>query len=326
MEVHVTDTAAIAVRDLTKRYRGGTLANDNLSLEIKRGEIFGLLGPNGAGKTTLVLQILGLLAPTSGRITVEGVDVVAHPQQIKTFSGYMPQTRVAMRNLEVHRALSITGRLRGQPKDVARAQAEELIERLELGEHRNQYLDRLSGGLMRVAAFAMALMGQPRLVVLDEPTNELDPLRRRAVWETIRDLNRTRPVTCVLVTHNVLEAERVVERVAVVNGGRVAAVGTPGDLKARLGDEVRLEVVLKADVSQNGHLAAVESRLATLGRMVSLRPGSYAVFVRRQNVGAAVETMMASLEGMLDDFRLAPPSLEDVYIHLAGQKLIQEAV
>src|SRR5579884_2282042 len=104
----------INLRDVTKRYKGGTLANDRLSLQIEQGEVFGLLGPNGAGKTTLVLQMLGLLAPTSGSITVEGVDVIAHPRAVSLFSGYMPQTRIAMRNLEVERALIVTGRLRGQ--------------------------------------------------------------------------------------------------------------------------------------------------------------------------------------------------------------------
>jgi ABC-type multidrug transport system ATPase subunit len=315
---------AVEVRDLTKRYKDGTLANDCLSLRIESGEVFGLLGPNGAGKTTLVLQILGLLLPTSGSVRVEGIDVVAQPQAVKVFSGYMPQTRVAMRNLELHRALAITGRLRGQPEKAARAQTEGLLSRLELQEHRNQYLDRLSGGLMRVAAFAMALMGEPRLIVLDEPTNELDPIRRRIVWETIRELNQQRQVTCLLVTHNVLEAERVVERVAVIDGGRAVALGTPGALKAQLGEEIRLEVVLKPEVSHNGHRAAVEGELNALGRTVTFRPGHYAVFVERKQVPGAVSAVMAGLESAIDDFRLAPPSLEDVYIHLAGQKLDQE--
>lgn len=315
---------AVDVRELTKRYRGGALANDCLSLQVQHGEVFGLLGPNGAGKTTLVLQILGLLLPTAGSVQVEGIDVVAEPQAVKHLSGYMPQTRVAMRNLELHRALTITGRLRGQPEAAARSQTEELLSRLELREHRNQYLDRLSGGLMRVAAFAMALMGQPRLVVLDEPTNELDPVRRRVVWETIREINQEREVTCLLVTHNVLEAERVVERVAVVDEGRVVAMGTPGELKARLGEEIRLEVVLKPEVSQNGHRAAVEGELNALGRTITFRPGHYAVFVDRSRVPGAVGAVMAGLESFIDDFRLAPPSLEDVYIHLAGQKIDRE--
>ena len=116
-------TIAIDVRDLTKRYKGNILANDQLSLCVQRGEIFGLLGPNGAGKTTLVLQILGLLAPTSGRIVVEGEDVVAYPERIKALAGFMPQTRIAMRNLEVQRALQITGQLRGQSRDAARRRA-----------------------------------------------------------------------------------------------------------------------------------------------------------------------------------------------------------
>ncbi len=315
---------AVDVRDLTKRFKSGkseTLANDALSLQIKRGEVFGLLGPNGAGKTTLVLQVLGLLTPTSGSITVEGVDVVAHPEQVKTLAGYMPQTRLAMHNIEVERALYITGRLRGLADGVARKQAEELIEHLELGEHRRKFVSRLSGGLTRVAAFALALMGKPRLVVFDEPTNELDPVRRRVVWDTIRDLNRRRDVTCIVVTHNVLEAERVVERVAMVDHGRVVALGTPGELKARLGEEVRLEVVLKPEVAQHGRLEPARERLATLGTVVDLRPGHYAVFIHRHGVGGAVDALLRDMEGMLDDFRLAPPSLEDVYIHLAGQKL-----
>jgi ABC-type multidrug transport system ATPase subunit len=311
-------TEAIDVRNLTKRYKDGTLANDELSLRIHRGEIFGLLGPNGAGKTTLVLQLLGLLAPTSGTIVVEGIDVVGHPERVKELAGYMPQTRVAMRNVEVERALYITGRLRGQSDKAASVQVAGFVERLDLGEHRRQYLDRLSGGLMRVAAFAMAMMGKPRLIVLDEPTNELDPIRRRIVWDVIRDLSRSGDVTCLLVTHNVLEAERAVDRVAMIDRGKVAALGTPGELKVRLGDDIRLEVVLRSD-SDNSECAA--ARLAQLGRSITLRPGHHAIFVRRETVGRAVDILLTELADDVDDFRLAPPSLEDVYIDLAGQKI-----
>jgi ABC-type multidrug transport system ATPase subunit len=313
--------AALDVRELTKRYPGGTLANDALSLRVERGEVFGLLGPNGAGKTTLVLQVLGLLKPTSGAIEVEGIDVLAHPERVKRVSGYMPQARVAMRGLEVWRALHVTGRLRGLDDAAARGQAAALIGRLGLDEHRNTFLDRLSGGLTRVAAFAMALIGRPRLVVLDEPTNELDPLRRRAVWDALRELGRAGDTTCLLVTHNVLEAEGAVDRVAIVDRGRVVALGTPGELKARLGDEVRLEVVLKTDVAQNGQRADAEARLDALGRRLDLAPGRYAVFVPRPAVGGAVDVLLGDLGPRLDDFRVAPPSLEDVYIHHAGRTL-----
>ncbi len=205
------------------------IALTDIDFELDRGDFVVLLGPNGAGKTTLVLQILGLLAPTSGQVTVEGINAIRHPDLIKAFYGYMPQTRIAMRNIEVDRALYVTARLRRIPDRAAREQTERILDLLDLHEHRKTYLDRLSGGLMRVAALGMALMAEPTLIVLDEPTNELDPVRRRAVWEIIEDLNRARPVTCLLVTHNVLEAERVVERVAVIDRGRVVAVGTPGE-------------------------------------------------------------------------------------------------
>lgn len=317
---------SIDVQGLTKRYKGGKIANDNLTLQVQRGQIFGLLGPNGAGKTTLVLQLLGLLAPTWGEIILEGVDVVRHPDRVKTFSSLMPQTRVAMRNLEVWRALYITGRLRGQDAGQARRQTETLLDRLDLGKERDTYLDRLSGGMMRVASFAMALMGDPRVIVLDEPTNELDPVRRRVVWDMVADLNREQRVTCLLVTHNVLEAERVIERVAMIDGGRVVAVGTPGELKNRLSDEVRLEIVLKPEAVRSSHLTSAVSRLQCFGSVIALRPGQYAMFVPRERVGDAVNEILGGLEDTLDDFRLAPPSLEDVYIHLAGQKLESEEV
>lgn len=317
----MAEMGAIEARDLVKRYPDGTVANDGLSLRVERGEVFGLLGPNGAGKTTLVLQVLGLLAPTSGSVAVEGIDAAVHPERVKELAGYMPQTRVAMRHLEVWRALYVTGRLRGQDEAAARRQTDALVERLDLGEHRGKFLGRLSGGLTRVAAFAVALMGTPLLVVLDEPTNELDPVRRRAVWEIVRDLGRGGATTCLLVTHNVLEAEWAVGRVAIVDRGKVVALGTPGELKAGLGDEVRLEVVLKPAAAQNGQLERAEEHLGRLGRRLALRAGHYAVFVPRRGVGAAVDALMADLDGAVDDFRLAPPSLEDVYIHHTGRGL-----
>jgi len=314
---------AIDVRNLTKKYKNGKVANDHLSLQVDRGTIFGLLGPNGAGKTTLVLQILGLLAPTSGSIYVEGIDVISNPEKVKPLAGYMPQTRIAMRNLEVDRALYITGRLRGQSHEQARKQSEGLLEMLDLTEHRKQFIDRLSGGLLRVAAMGMALMGDPHLVVLDEPTNELDPVRRRMVWDVILGLQDyyKHPVTCLLVTHNVLEAERIVERVAIIDKGKVAAIGTPGELKSQLGDEVRLEVVIKPDVLTEEIALKVEETLHDFGRVIPFRQGQYAVFVPRVGVGSATDKILGALDGLVDDFRLSPPSLEDVYIHVTGSKI-----
>ncbi|MEP7288987.1 MAG: ABC transporter ATP-binding protein [Chloroflexota bacterium] len=308
---------SIKVEHLTRTFatKDGTInANNDLNFEVRRGEIFGLLGPNGAGKTTLISQLLGLLAPTSGKICVEGIDVVRHQDHVKQISGFLPQTGLPMRFVEVERALHFTGRLRGQPEAEARAQAKQLIDELGLAEHAQHYVNKLSGGMLRLTNFAMALMGNPRLLILDEPTNELDPHKRRIVWDMIAKLNREQGVTCILVTHNVLEAEQVIQRVAVMKGGRLVALGTPGALKQRSGGKVRLEFQFKDGESFK---PGAMDRLLALGTMDEPRPGQYRLFLPTKQVAAATELVVNQIGlGKLDDFRLAPPSLEDVYLGL----------
>src|SRR5262245_5488350 len=221
---------AIRVDHLTRTFPGKSrksgqiIANDDLTFTVRRGEIFGLLGPNGAGKTTLISQLLGLLRPTAGEIWVEGINVVQQPDVVKQHIGFLPQTGLAMRGVEVERALRYTGRLRGQTEADARAQSQELLHELDLRPYADRLVQKLSGGLMRLTHFAMALMGRPQVLVLDEPTNELDPQKRRLVWDVLARLNRNQGTTCVLVTHNVLEAEKVLQRVAVLRHGRMIAL------------------------------------------------------------------------------------------------------
>ncbi len=310
------DPISIRVERLTHIYasKPPVVANDDVSFEVRRGEIFSLLGPNGAGKTTLVSQLLGLLEPTSGTITLEGIDVATNPQEIKRITGYLPQSGMPMRYVEVERALRYTGCLRGQSDRDAKQQARRLVEELELSDYAKRYAHNLSGGMLRLTNFAMSLMGQPQILVLDEPTNELDPHKRRLVWDVIARLNREQGVTCILVTHNVLEAERVIQRVAVMQNGRVVALGTPGELKARSGGRIRLEFRLK-----DGAVFAPNdlTSLAELGTLEQPRPDNYRLYIQAQQVAAATD-MMVNTIGLdcLDDFRLAPPSLEDVYLAL----------
>ncbi len=305
---------SIRVEHLTRTYTGKTslVANDDLTFEVRRGEIFGLLGPNGAGKTTLVHQLLGLTQPTSGSIWLEGIDVVKQPQQVKRITGFLPQTGLPMRYVEVERALHYTGRLRGQSEADAKSQSRQLIDELDIGDYAKRYVHKLSGGILRLTNFAMALMGSPQVVILDEPTNELDPQKRRIVWDMIGRLNTEQGVTCVLVTHNVLEAERVIQRVAVMKQGKFVAFGTPGELKLFSGGNVRLEFRLKAGES----LDKLEAeRLTALGTLDTSKPGDYTVYLAAHQVAPATEMLMTQI-GMvrLDDFRLSPPSLEDIYL------------
>ncbi len=333
------DLISVSINHISKRYgsnrkASGILANDNISLEIRQGEIFGLLGPNAAGKTTLVNQIMGLTAPTEGSILVEGLDVKQDSALVKTVTAYLPQRGLPFGSLEVRRALVYTGQLRGLSKADARSQATNLIEQLDLAEVADRLVNTLSAGMRRMVGFAATLMGRPRLLILDEPTNELDPARRRQVWEAVRAANLEHGITCLLVTHNLLEAETVLERLAVISWGRVIASGTPGELKQRFSSEAHLDLVLKPQIAAlipgpasggSDDIAAIvtglfrhsNSNVQVRVEGFNHQPLRLRIYFPPEEAGQVTVILLDKL-GMnyLDDFRLALPSLEDVYLQL----------
>ncbi|WP_432121835.1 ATP-binding cassette domain-containing protein [Streptomyces sp. S1] len=315
--------AAIHIHDVTREYTGrdgkSVRANDGVTLTVPRGQVLGLLGPNGAGKTTLVSQLLGLTLPTSGTLRVEGLDPARDPDAVKRITGFLPQAGLPMRRVEVRRALYFTGRLRGQSDRDARLQTREVIEEFGLGDRADRYVDRLSGGSMRLVNIGMALMGRPKVLVLDEPTNELDPRNRRVIWDAVARRNTEDGTTVLLVTHNVLEAESAVHRVAVMNAGRVVANGTPGELKRLVGDRTRLELLVR----DSAPLTEAETReLAAVGEVSATGDGGgYVIRTEAERVPVLIERLVSSV-GMarVEDFRLARPSLEDVYLALDGKE------
>ena len=295
---------AVAVSSLTT-HRGDACVTDGVTFEIGTGEVFGLLGPNGAGKTTLVRQLVGVLRPDSGTVTVHGQDVTGNSRAASRQLAYLAQTEPALHELPVGLAVESTGRLRGLKKGTAKQATEQLLEELGLAALRSRPLCRLSGGERRLAEVATALIGDRPLLVLDEPTAGLDVSARRRVWEAIR----SRTATVVLVTHNVLEAEQVLDRVAVVDSGRVIACDTPGRLKALVSDDVRLELVWRDEAPVH----PLRARATVDGRRWSLRlPAAEA------RAALADLTTGATL-ALLDDFTLATPTLEDVYEALGGR-------
>src|SRR5437879_2794987 len=175
------------VDHVTKVYRGGLKANDEITLSIDTGEAFGLLGPNGAGKTTLIAQIIGLAAPTSGTITIGGADVVANPHIAREACSYQPQSSVPIDGLTPLQAIELAGRIRGGDKAHMRARAHELVDALDLTEWQSKAAT-LSSGVSRLVAFCMAAVRPGRIVILDEPTNDVDPLRRKLLWQQVRAL------------------------------------------------------------------------------------------------------------------------------------------
>jgi ABC-type multidrug transport system ATPase subunit len=238
-------TPVYVVRDLVKTYKAGKVrANDGLTFEIAAGEVFGLLGPNGAGKTTLVGQLTGILRPDSGTLLLYGHDIMRDSRFATEAVAVLSQTPLPLHDLTVEEAIRVTGHLRGLSRADARAGARRLIERFNLGEQSAKRLGKLSGGQLRLASFATAMIGNRPVLVLDEPTNELDPANRRIIWDYLLGLKREQGRTIILVTHNVLEAERVIERVGIINHGRIMALGTTGELKARVDQRIHLELTL----------------------------------------------------------------------------------
>ncbi|MBV2153543.1 ABC transporter ATP-binding protein [Kitasatospora sp. SUK 42] len=312
----------VAVRDLVRTYRTGRggaaiaeiRANDGISLTVRQGEIFGLLGPNGAGKSTLVRQLTGLLRPDSGSVELLGHDIVRHPERAARLLGYLGQDSTALDDLTVVMAAETTGRLRGLTRAQARGRAAEVLTELGLEPIAQRPLAKLSGGQRRLACFAATLVGERPLLVLDEPTTGMDPVARRAVWSAVDRRRAEHGTTVLLVTHNVIEAETVLDRVAVVDEGRVIACDTPGGLKALVDGDVRLDLVWR-DEAPLGVPAVAElaERAERTGRRWTVRTTPE----QARELVAAVTTGPAF--AALDDFTLATPSLEDAYLKLGGR-------
>ncbi|MFJ5706800.1 ABC transporter ATP-binding protein [Streptomyces sp. NPDC093105] len=313
-----------AVRDLVKTYpatRGGrgapatpeVRATDGISLDVRGGEIFGLLGPNGAGKSTLVRQLTGLMRPDSGSVTLLGHDLVRHPERAARLLAYLGQESTALDELTVALAAETTGRLRGLSAAEARAERDAVLAELGLAELAGRPLKKLSGGQRRLACFATALVGHRPVLVLDEPTTGMDPVARRAVWAAVDRRRAEHGTTVLLVTHNVIEAETVLDRVAVLDRGRVIACDTPAGLKERVAGEVRVELLWRESAPLGlPEVAALRDRAQETGRrwVLRLAPDEARAAVAAVTGGAAFAA--------LDDFTLATPSLEDVYLALGG--------
>jgi ABC-2 type transport system ATP-binding protein len=311
-------TPVLQVDDVVKDYRSGVRANDGISLEVAAGEVFGLLGHNGAGKTTLLNQVVGIAKPTSGGIRIQGRDAVADPPMARRICSMQPQAQAPLAGVTPEESIELMARIRGASRYRARKRTSELIEALDIGGWARTKGERLSGGVQRLTAFAMAVAQPGKLVMLDEPTNDVDPVRRRLLWEEVRQLAGA-GCAVVLVTHNVLEAERAVDRLVILDEGRVVAHGTPTQLRGDHGGQLRMEVV--AVRAEDAH--AIAERAVT-GQV----PGTQAPLLAGRrvmvpiDVDAAAEALAWAQEeqraGTIDEFAFNPVSLEDIYIRLVG--------
>lgn len=240
------DITALKIDKLRKTYSNGLLALDGVSLEVGAGRFFGLLGPNGAGKTTLINSIVGLARPESGSVKVFGRDAFKEFREVRRMIGVSPQEINLDKFLTVEEVLLYHAGYYGVPKNKARERTEELLERFALTGRRKQRVNTLSGGMKRRMLFARALMHNPRILFLDEPTAGVDVELRYKLWDYIRELNRG-GLTILLTTHYLEEAEELCEEIALINEGKIVAQDTSTSLKERFGatniEEVYLKVV-----------------------------------------------------------------------------------
>jgi ABC-2 type transport system ATP-binding protein len=306
----------LEIDNLVKQYKNGPRANDSISLAIDQGEVFGLLGPNGAGKTTLVNQIIGLKAPTSGSIIIDGINVVTNPGYARKNCSFQAQTQVPIAGLTAMQAIELVGQIRGGEKALVHKRAIQLIESLEIGEWIDKMGANLSGGVRRIVAFCMAAVVPGRIVILDEPTNDIDPIRRRLLWKEVNSLAETGSAV-LLVTHNVLEAERAVGRLAIIDNGRVVGIGTAADIKGHDRNEMRLELVLEPLAQVSDYPDYISYSVTSSRRMIAK--------VQEKDITMAINWAQSLKEkGIAEEFFLGPTTLEDTYVRMVGRLDILE--
>src|SRR5438270_4936974 len=235
---------AIECRDLRKTYDGKVEAVRGLNLEIQAGECFGLLGPNGAGKTTTIEILEGLLEPTSGQVTILGQTWKSHPRELREWMGISLQETRLSEKLTVRETVELFASFYRQPKSAA-----EVLGELELAEKSDAWVGKLSGGQRQRLAVATALVANPRILFLDEPTTGLDPQSRRQLWEIIREF-QGHGGTVLLTTHYMDEAERLCDRLAIIDYGQIIAAGTPAELINRLGGQHVVEFAVSGNAHQ----------------------------------------------------------------------------
>lgn len=224
----------IRVENLTKQFNGFT-AVDHVNFEVKKAEIFGFLGPNGAGKSTTIKILITLLVPTGGTAMIDGHDITSHAPEVRNTIGYVPQMISVDGTLTAYENLMLMARLYDIPRAERKERVREMLSFLELEQHTNSLVRTFSGGMIRKMEVGQAMLHHPKVLLLDEPTTGLDPVARQSVWEHLFELRDRFDTTIFFSTHNMEEADEVSDRVAVMNRGKIEAIGRVEELKAKTG-------------------------------------------------------------------------------------------
>jgi ABC-2 type transport system ATP-binding protein len=305
--------AIIRVEGLHKRYgSSGPEAVAGIDFEVRRGEIFGLLGPNGAGKTTTIGTITTRVRPTAGRVTVDGIDVTADPVAVKLRIAVVPQMSNLDRSLTALENLTFHAAYFGAGRRERRERAHELLDMLGLGGREDDRVNDYSGGMAQRLMIARALMHEPHVLILDEPTTGLDPQSRLFLWDKMIEL-RDRGTTLMLTTHDMAEADRLCHRIAIVDHGKVIALDTPRGLRRLLPAENGIELIVEGTPS-----GAAFERVAERAEVLAGADGRSTV--RLYGEVQTAEALAAAGATMVE-MRRIEGTLEDVFVHLTGREL-----
>jgi len=312
--------AAIAARGLVKTYPKGTRALDGLTFSVRRGAVFGLLGPNGAGKSTAIKILTTLSRPDSGSATVAGIDVLANPQAVRRAIGCVAQRSSVDMPSTGRENLTLQGQLYDLTGHELKSRVSELLERFHLTEAADRVAKTFSGGMQRKLDIAMGLIHHPKVLFLDEPTTGLDPEARADMWNEIARLSQE-GLTILLTTHYLEEADRLAERLAIIDRGRVVVEGTPEELKAELkGDSVSIDLFETADEP------TVRRAADRTGQVNQVVVDGKAVHARVNHGASALPALLGALESegvKAASVRLSRPSLDDVYLRYTGRTFEQ---
>jgi ABC-2 type transport system ATP-binding protein len=309
---------AIEARGLERTFEGGVRAVAGVDLEVAEGEIYAFLGPNGAGKTTTVRILTTLLRPTAGSARVAGFDVVAEPGDVRKAIGVALQEAALDPLMTGRELIRLQATLHGIPREEGQRKAAALLQRVGLTEAADRQVGTYSGGMRRRLDLASALVHEPRVLFLDEPTTGLDPVSRKAIWEEVEQLN-SEGTTVFLTTQYLEEADQVADRVGIIDFGRIVAEDTPARLKAQIG-RPHLEIRLMEDAAERG-----EQVVARFGKRLPSRDG--VVLVELERGAAEVAPVVRALDeaGLaVESLDLVEPSLDDVFLAKTGHHLETE--
>jgi ABC-2 type transport system ATP-binding protein len=306
-------TFAVETENLTKKYND-LLAVDQLNLQIREGEIFGLLGPNGAGKTTTLSMLATLLKPTTGTARVNSYDITSQPSEVRQSIGIVFQDPSSDDILTGWENLYLHSLMFGVPKEERKKRIDYVLSLVDLTDRSGDIVKKYSGGMRRRLELARGLLHNPRILFLDEPTLGLDPQTREHIWKYIENLVRAERVTIIITTHYMEEADRLCNRIAIIDHGRVVALDSPSNLKSKLGGEViRLQT-----------RSPTLDRIKELQYITSVSKTDKAVVLTVKNASAHLQEILSKV-GQVESVEIRTPTLNDVFLHYTGRDIREEA-